>query len=644
MRVHILGICGTFMGGVAAIAKAAGHEVSGSDQNVYPPMSTQLEQLGIALEQGYDQRHVDPDLDCVVVGNALSRGQPVVEALLDSGLPYYSGPQWLAENVLRDKWVLAVAGTHGKTTTTSMLAWILEYAGLDPGFLIGGIPRNFDISARLGGSKYFVIEADEYDTAFFDKRAKFVHYRPRTAGAQQPRVRPRRHLSGRRRDPPAVPSARAHGAGNGLIVANGRDANVDKLRARGVWTPVQTFSAHGEADLTAAYESIGERSSFGVRRRGDRLGSVLWRLLGEHNLENALAALAAALHVGVPADVALAALGEFSGVKRRLEKRGEFAGIAVYEDFAHHPTAIATTLAGLRSRGTAKRIVAVMEPRSNTMRMGVHRDTLAASFAGADRLFVLGGDDSRWDVAAAFAPLGGKASVAANVDELLAALLAELRAGDHVVLMSNGGFQGLPLNLQRALEQRAQQAARDAGAAALSAPDRVVSGRAAEPTNLRDALSRHDRERAARRQPLRRRRDSHGLRGRRGGDVHLRHDGRDRRLAGRRRTARDHALPVATAFTIETSSRRPDGLYVGRVALLDEPPTTPLPPEHTKLKSLLRRCSHSCRATPPFRPHMTTPSGSARGSPRYSRSRSCSSSRCSRRATRAPGSIRSRRP
>jgi UDP-N-acetylmuramate: L-alanyl-gamma-D-glutamyl-meso-diaminopimelate ligase len=454
MRVHILGICGTFMGGIAAIAKAAGHEVSGSDQNVYPPMSTQLEQLGIALEQGYDQKHVDPDLDCVVVGNALSRGKPVVEALLDSGVPYYSGPQWLAENVLRDKWVLAVSGTHGKTTTTSMLAWILEYAGLDPGFLIGGIPRNFDISARLGGSKYFVVEADEYDTAFFDKRAKFVHYRPRTLVINNieydhadiyPDVDAilwQFHQLVR-----TVP-------GNGLILANGRDPNVDKLRARGVWTPVETFSARGEADWTAAYESIGERSRFEVKRRGSRLGAVLWALLGEHNLENALAALAAALHVGVPADVALAALGEFSGVKRRLEKRGEFAGIALYEDFAHHPTAIATTLAGLKSVGTAKRIVAVMEPRSNTMRMGVHRDTLAESFAGADRLFVLGADDMGWDVQAAFAPLGAKASVAANVDDLLAALLVELRAGDHVVLMSNGGFQGLPLKLERALERR----------------------------------------------------------------------------------------------------------------------------------------------------------------------------------------------
>jgi UDP-N-acetylmuramate: L-alanyl-gamma-D-glutamyl-meso-diaminopimelate ligase len=458
MRVHILGICGTFMGGIAAIAKAAGHEVSGSDKNVYPPMSTQLEQLGIELEQGYDQRHVDPDFDCVVVGNALSRGLPVVEALLDSGLPYYSGPQWLAENVLRDKWVIAVSGTHGKTTTTSMLAWILEYAGLDPGFLIGGVPSNFGVSARLGGPKFFVVEADEYDTAFFDKRAKFVHYRPRTLVINNIEF----DHADIYRDVDAilwqfhqlvrtVPS-------NGLIIANGRDANVDKLRARGVWTPVETFSAQGAADWTAAYESIGEQSRFAVTRRGAPLGSVLWRLLGQHNLENALAALAAALHVGVPADVALAALGEFSGVKRRLEKRGEFAGVALYEDFAHHPTAIATTLAGLKSLGRAKRIVAVMEPRSNTMRLGVHRDTLAGSFADADRLFVLGADDLRWDVAGALTPLGAKASVASDVDELLAALLAELRAGDHVVLMSNGGFQGLPLRLQRGLEERAQAA------------------------------------------------------------------------------------------------------------------------------------------------------------------------------------------
>jgi UDP-N-acetylmuramate: L-alanyl-gamma-D-glutamyl-meso-diaminopimelate ligase len=456
MRLHILGICGTFMGGIAAIAKAAGHEVSGADQNVYPPMSTQLEKLGIALEQGYDRRHLPSDLDCVVVGNALSRGKPVVEALLDSGMPYYSGPQWLADNVLRGKWVLAVSGTHGKTTTASMLAWILEYAGLDPGFLIGGVPTNFDISARLGGSKYFVVEADEYDTAFFDKRAKFVHYRPRTLVvnniefdhadiyADVEAILWQFHQLVR-----TVP-------GNGLIVANGRDANVDKLRARGIWTPVETFSAHDPAsEWFAAYDAIGETSRFTVRRRAAMLGAVSWPLLGAHNLENALGAMAAAAHVGVPADVALAALAEFKGVKRRLELRGTFGGVTLYEDFAHHPTAIVTTLAGLRSRSAGRRIVAVMEPRSNTMRMGVHRDTLAQAFTGADRLWVLGGKDLGWDAAEALAPLGAKAAVTANVEDLLRDLLAELRAGDQVVLMSNGGFQGLPARLQQALASRA---------------------------------------------------------------------------------------------------------------------------------------------------------------------------------------------
>jgi UDP-N-acetylmuramate: L-alanyl-gamma-D-glutamyl-meso-diaminopimelate ligase len=455
MRVHILGICGTFMGGIAALAKAAGHEVSGADQNVYPPMSTQLAELGIALRQGYDDRTLD-GFDCVVVGNALSRGKPVVEAVLDSGMPYYSGPQWLAEHVLRDRWVLAVAGTHGKTTTSSMLAWILECAGLDPGFLIGGIPRNFGVSARLGGSKYFVVEADEYDTAFFDKRAKFVHYRPRTLIVNNveydhadifPDVDAilwQFHQLLR-----TVPS-------NGRVIANGRDANVDKLLARGVWTPVERFSAvDATADWFGAYEPGSAEARFEARRNGAALGSVSWSLLGRHNLENALAALAAAEHVGVRTDVALAALARFQGVKRRLEKRGEFGGIALYEDFAHHPTAIATTLAGLRARAGAQRIVAVMEPRSNTMRMGVHRDTLWRSFDDADRVFVLGSSDLGWDTAAAFEPLGAKVSVSADVEELLRRLLEELAAGDQVVLMSNGSFQGLPQKLERALEGRA---------------------------------------------------------------------------------------------------------------------------------------------------------------------------------------------
>jgi UDP-N-acetylmuramate: L-alanyl-gamma-D-glutamyl-meso-diaminopimelate ligase len=455
MRIHILGVCGTFMGGIAAIAKEAGHAVSGADQNVYPPMSTQLQALGIELTGGYDSP-VGPDVESVVVGNALSRGKPVVEALLDSGRAYTSGPQWLAEHVLRDKWVLAVSGTHGKTTTTSMLAWILEYAGLDPGFLIGGVPRNFGISARLGGSKYFVVEADEYDTAFFDKRAKFVHYRPRTLivnnieydhadiYADVEAILWQFHQLLR-----TVP-------GNGFIVANGKDSNIERLLERGVWTPVVTFSASDPAShWFGAYDSVGAESRFAIFEQGAARGAGRGQLVGRHNLENALAAIAAAGHVGVAPATALEALARFTGVKRRLELRGTFAGIGLYEDFAHHPTAIATTLEGLRSLAPNRRIVAVMEPRSNTMRMGVHRDTLPGSFAAADRVFVLAGADLGWDPAAALAPLGSRLSVAGDVQALLASVLAELGEGDVVVLMSNGSFQGLPQLLERALASRA---------------------------------------------------------------------------------------------------------------------------------------------------------------------------------------------
>ncbi len=455
MRVHILGVCGTFMGGIAAIGKEAGHDVSGADQNVYPPMSTQLEKLKIKLIEGYEAP-IDGAVESVVVGNALSRGKPVVEALLNSGRVYSSGPQWLAEHVLHDRWVLAVSGTHGKTTTSSMLAWILEYAGLNPGFLIGGVPSNFGISARLGGSKYFVVEADEYDTAFFDKRAKFVHYRPRTLivnniefdhadiYADVDAIIWQFHQLLR-----TVP-------GNGLIVANGKDANIERLLARGVWTPLQTFSANDRnAHWYGAYDAIGAESSFNIFEQGRARGNGRWSLLGQHNLENALAAIAAARHVGVTADTALRALAEFEGVKRRLELRGTFAGITLYEDFAHHPTAIATTLQGLRSRAPQQRIIAVMEPRSNTMRMGVHRDTLHGSFAAADRVFVLGAADLGFDPKAALAPLGNRLVVSADVQTLLARLLDELAAGDHVVLMSNGSFDGLPRLLEQALATRA---------------------------------------------------------------------------------------------------------------------------------------------------------------------------------------------
>jgi UDP-N-acetylmuramate: L-alanyl-gamma-D-glutamyl-meso-diaminopimelate ligase len=440
------------MGGIAALAKAAGHQVSGSDENVYPPMSTQLRKLGIRLHEGYDEHQFEDGLDCVIVGNVLSRGTPAIEALLDSGMRYCSGPQWLADNVLADRWVFAVAGTHGKTTATSMLAWILDYAGLDPGFLIGGVPSNFSISARLGRSKYFVVEADEYDTAFFDKRAKFVHYRPRTLAItnieyDHADIYPdlgsilwQFHQLVR-----TVP-------GSGLIAVNGHDANVDELLARGVWTRVETFSAADQAATwSATYDLIGAKSHFSVFRHGEKVGQAGWALLGPHNLENAMAALSCAVHAGVSVEVALEALSQFQGVKRRLEKRGTFSGITIYDDFAHHPTAIASTLAALRTRQVDKRIIAVVEPRSNTMRMGVHRDSLRKSFDAADRVFVLASDGLDWNPESALATLGSKLHVAMNVEELLSTLLDELEAGDQVVLMSNGSFQGFGRLLQQAL-------------------------------------------------------------------------------------------------------------------------------------------------------------------------------------------------
>jgi UDP-N-acetylmuramate: L-alanyl-gamma-D-glutamyl-meso-diaminopimelate ligase len=454
MRLHILGVCGTFMGGIAAIAKEAGHVVSGADRNVYPPMSTQLEALGIKPVDGYEAP-IDADVESIVVGNALSRGLPVVEALLNSGRPYTSGPEWLADHVLRDKWVLAVSGTHGKTTTTSMLAWILEYAGLSPGFLIGGVPANFGISARLGGSKYFVVEADEYDTAFFDKRSKFVHYRPRTLIVNNIEYDHADIFS----DVDAIiwqfHQLLRTVPGNGLIVANGKDANIERLMARGVWTPVATFSASDRAARWfGAYDLVAMESRFSIFEEGAARGSGRWSLLGQHNLENALAAIAAAGHVGVAPATALEALAQFKGVKRRLELRGSFAGITLYEDFAHHPTAIAMTLQGVRSLAPQRRIVAVMEPRSNTMRMGVHRETLHGSFAAADRVFVLAASDLGFDPKEALAPLGERLVIAGDVQSLLQRLLADLTAGDHVVLMSNGSFQGLPRLLERALESR----------------------------------------------------------------------------------------------------------------------------------------------------------------------------------------------
>jgi UDP-N-acetylmuramate: L-alanyl-gamma-D-glutamyl-meso-diaminopimelate ligase len=456
MHVHILGICGTFMGGIAAIAKAAGHRVTGSDRNVYPPMSTQLEALGIELTSGFEAAQLTPRPDVVVVGNVMTRGVPVIEALLESGIPYASGPEWLAREVLRGVHVLGVAGTHGKTTTSSMLAWILEHAGLEPGFLIGGVPGNFSISARLGGRKVFVIEADEYDTAFFDKRAKFVHYRPRTVilnnlefdhadiydslGSIQKQFH---HLV---RTVPA----------SGRILWNASDANLAKVLDMGVWTPLEGFAREAGDSVAWSLDlpEGGDFSKFVVLEGGRPLGTVRWDLLGAHNAENALAAIGAARHAGVPVDRAIAALAGFKGVKRRMELRGEVRGIAVYDDFAHHPTAIAYTIDGLRRKVGDKRIVAVLEPRSATMRMGVHRDTLAPSLAGADAVWMFAPPDLGWDAGAAVESLGAKGRVARSLDELLAGLVAGALPGDQVLVMSNGGFGGLHGKLLEALGSR----------------------------------------------------------------------------------------------------------------------------------------------------------------------------------------------
>lgn len=453
MRIHILGICGTFMGGIAALAKASGHQVSGSDKNVYPPMSTQLRKLGIKLQEGYGPEFLDEDLDCVLVGNVMSRGNPAVEALLNSDIPYYSGPEWLARNVLQGKWVLAVAGTHGKTTTSSMLAWILDFAGLEPGFLIGGVPKDFSISARLGRSRYFVVEADEYDTAFFDKRAKFVHYRPRTLAIT--------NIEYDHAD--IYPDIDAiiwqfHQLvrtlpGRGLVVARAVSDAIDRVLDLGIWTPVERFAvADASTDWSADYDLIGARSRFSVARSGERLGQAGWSLLGKHNLENALAAIGAAAHAGVDVELALEALSQFKGVKRRLEKRGVFHGVTLYEDFAHHPTAVRSTLDALRAQQGDRRIVAILEPRSNTMRMGLHGNDLAQALALADRVYVLRSGGVEWDPARELSTLGDSLQVETEVEEIVSKVIAEARSGDQIVMMSNGSFGGLPRLLQQAFK------------------------------------------------------------------------------------------------------------------------------------------------------------------------------------------------
>ena len=439
MKLHFLGICGTFMGSLALLARELGHDVSGSDANVYPPMSDQLAAKGIVIQEGYAPQHLQPSPDMVIVGNAMSRGNPAVEYLLDSGLRYTSGPQWLCEQVLQQRWVLAVAGTHGKTTTTAMLAWVLEQAGLAPGYLIGGVPQDFPASASLGRSDFFVIEADEYDSAFFDKRSKFIHYRPRTVILNNLEFdhadifddlkaiqRQFQHLV---RTVPA----------NGLIVSHAQCQALEQVIDKGCWTPVTRF---GEAGDWVAVLHAADGSDFEVFFQKKAVGRVQWRHSGQHNVDNALATLAAARHVGIAPTEACVALSAFQGVKRRLELLCDREGVRVYDDFAHHPTAIETTLSGLRERVGAERIVAVLEPRSNSMRMGVFQDRLPAALAQADEVIFYQPPMLDWNLQDVVSRCGALARVESDIDGL-ARQLAAVAGPVHIVIMSNGGFGGL---------------------------------------------------------------------------------------------------------------------------------------------------------------------------------------------------------
>ncbi len=465
MKIHILGICGTFMGGIALLARQAGHEVSGSDENVYPPMSTQLEQQGIALCRGYKAEHIADDVDQVVIGNALSRGNAAVEYVLNKNIPYISGPQWLAENILSQRWVLAVAGTHGKTSTSSMLAWILDYAGLNPGFLIGGVPANFGLSARCGEAPFFVVEADEYDTAFFDKRSKFIHYHPRTAILNNlefdhadifenlDAIKKQFHHLVR-----TVP-------GEGLLVVNGEDKNLASVIAQGCWTGQASFIAkHGQLvqqqneQAPQTLWSIGscspDGSRFEVLLNNRPAGEVNWSIHGRFNRLNALAAIIAARHAGVPVAQACAALAEFRGIKRRLEVRGVIAGITVYDDFAHHPTAIAETLSAMEEVQGTGRIFVVLEPRSNTMRMGVHKTSLAAAFNGADEVLLFQPASVNWDLNEVAKSAAMPVSVYDSTETIIQQICHSAKPGDHVLIMSNGAFEGIHQGLLDALQSR----------------------------------------------------------------------------------------------------------------------------------------------------------------------------------------------
>ena len=451
MHVHILGICGSFMGGIAAIAKSLGHKVTGSDKNVYPPMSTQLEALGIELTEGYCESQFDPAPDMVVVGNAMSRGNPAVEYVLNRNLPYTSGPQWLLDNLLKDRWVIGLSGTHGKTTTSSMVAWILEHAGLNPGYLIGGVPENFGVSARVGESPFFVIEADEYDSAFFDKRSKFVHYRPKTLvinnlefdhadifadlGAIQTQFH---HLVR------MVPE-------NGLILTPNNTPAIEDMLKKGCWSSRQSLGKEWHAELLKK-----DGSEFNALHNGVIAGTVTWALVGQHNVDNALMAIAAAHHAGVTLPDAIDALSFFKNVKRRMEVKGEVNNITLYDDFAHHPTAIATTLDGLRKKVGNARILAVLEPRSNTMKMGVHKDTLANSWQKADEVYLYEPEGMDWSLVDSVAHSNAPTHCFRDVEKIVQGVCNVAQPGDHILVMSNGGFEGIHGRILDALKMKSK--------------------------------------------------------------------------------------------------------------------------------------------------------------------------------------------
>ena len=449
MHVHILGICGSFMGGIAAIAKSLGHKVTGSDNNVYPPMSTQLEALGIELTEGYDESQFNPVPDMVVIGNAMSRGNPAVEYVLNRNLPYTSGPQWLLDNLLKDRWVIGVSGTHGKTTTTSMVAWILESAGLNPGYLIGGVPENFGVSARIGESPFFVIEADEYDSAFFDKRSKFVHYRPKTLVINNLEFDHADIFT----DLNAIQTQFHHLVRmvpeNGLILTPNDTPSIEDTLKRGCWSSRQSL---GKTWSAALHNKDG--SAFDVLHNGEVVGTVNWSLMGQHNVDNALMAIGAAHHAGVTLKDAIHALSSFKNVKRRMEVKGQVNDITVYDDFAHHPTAIATTLDGLRKKVGNARILAVLEPRSNTMKMGVHKETLANSWQKADDVFVYEPQGMDWSLAESVKRSSAPAQCFRDVEQIVQKVTNVAQAGDHILIMSNGGFEDIHGRILQALENK----------------------------------------------------------------------------------------------------------------------------------------------------------------------------------------------